>query len=94
MKELTCQIEKQIGSSASKLWVNFYTYEIDRGLVFQYKILNDFDYVIDAGDTILGGEAWQNWPAAALDSDGEKQDENYILDKICENLLLSRKVEA
>ena len=29
MKELTCEIEKENGSAVSKLWINFYTYEID-----------------------------------------------------------------
>jgi trans-2-enoyl-CoA reductase len=92
MKELTCEIEKENGSAVSKLWINFYTYEIDRGLIFQYKLLNDFDHPVDAGETILGGADWQNWPSSELNEQGEKNDENYILNKICDNLLLKRKV--
>lgn len=99
MKELSCELEKQsVGStsnmwinSATKLWINFYTYEIHQGLIFEYKLLNEFDYVVDAGKTTLGGSDWQNWPPAANDNIGDLQDENYILDKICNNLLVVRK---
>jgi len=91
MKELTCELQKQPDSSVSKLWINFYTYEIDRGLIFQYKLLNDFDSTVDAGETVLGGADWQNWPPSEISEKGQRDDENYILNKICENLVLTRK---
>lgn len=92
MKELFCEIEKQPDTTASSLYVNFFTYEIDRGLVFQYKLLNDFNYPVDAGEIIIGGNNWQNWPPTTNDEQGHLNDENYILNKICEGLMLTRKI--
>lgn len=91
MKELTCELEKQQESTVSKLYVNFYTYEIEKGLIFEYKLLNQFDFPVDAGQVIIGGSDWQNWPPASNDPQGQIDDENYILNKICSSLLLIRK---
>lgn len=90
MKTINLQVESLTSTSADKLELNFSDFELGVGLKFQYRIFNSENFPFDGGNVYLGGEDFQNWPAAPL---GEESnfDEEYIVTKILAQLNLQQK---
>lgn len=89
MKTLSAKVKPTPNLNSRVIEVNFRDYEIERGLIFEYKILNEAAYTVNAGQVVIGGQDWQDWAPGTPESD-----EQYILDKVCERVGVERAQEG
>ena len=93
MKMLYADIIPTQYVNAHKIEIGFHTFDLQKGMIFQYRLLNQYDFPIDGNQIVLGGPDFQNWPAAPEGSE-ESFDENYIIDKILTRLQLEKNTLA
>jgi len=89
MKILYENITRTEDCNCSKIEINFYDYDIQQGMRFQYRLFNPKGFVLDGGEVCISGRDFQNWPSAP-EGQEESFDEAYIIEKILEKLNLQK----
>ena len=89
MKTLYENIIKTENLNCSKIEINFCTYDLQRGMLFQNRLFTPNQFVLDGGEIYISGADFQNWPSAP-EGQEESFDEAYIISKILEKLNLQK----
>jgi intergrase/recombinase len=89
MKTLYENIVRTENLNCSKIEIDFYDYDLQQGMRFQYKLYTPKGFVLDGGNVDISGADFQNWPSAP---EGQEAafDETYIIEKILEKLNLQK----
>lgn len=89
MKTLYENIIRTENLNCSKIEINFHNYDLQRGMIFQYRLFTPNQFVLDGGEVSISGTDFQNWPSAP-EGQEESFDEAYIISKILEKLNLQK----
>lgn len=89
MKTLYENIIKTDNLNCSKIEINFCNYDLQRGMIFQYRLFTPNEFVLDGGEISISGKDFQDWPSAP-EGQEESFDQNYIVSKILEKLNIQR----
>jgi hypothetical protein len=89
MKTLYENIIKTENLNCSKIEINFCTYDLQLGMLFQYRLFTPNEFVLDGGEICISGADFQNWPSAP-EGQEESFDEAYIISKLLEKLNLQK----
>lgn len=90
MKTILEAVEPKLNLNCHEVEINFREFDVERGMQFEVRILNDVGLCVDRRLEWLGGADWQKWPAQT-----PEEDEEYIREKVVAvRMQLVRKPKA